>query len=71
MEDLLNYLKEEMAASQAKYEDDANRYREPAPIFNEGNEVWLDAHNIRIKRPLRKLNWKNLGRFKIKRKMSP
>ena len=43
MEDLLNYLKEEMAAAQAKYEDDANPRRKPAPVFKEGDKVWLDA----------------------------
>ena len=67
MEDLCELLKVEMAAAQAKYEDDANRTRQPAPIFKVGDEVWLDAKNIRTKRPARKLDWKNLGRFKIKR----
>ena len=70
MEDLCDYLKEEMAAAQAKYEDDANRRRELAPIINVGDKVRLDAWNIRIKRPSRKLDWKNLGRFKVKRKLN-
>ena len=43
MEDLCDYLKEKIAAAQAKYEDDANRRREPAPIFNIGDKVWLNA----------------------------
>ena len=66
IEDILDYLKEEIAAAQAKYEDNANRRREPAPVFKEGDEVWLDTWNIRTKRPLRKLDWKYLGQFKIK-----
>ena len=70
MEDLLDYLKQEMAASQAKYKDDTNRHREPTPTFNKDDKVWLDARNIQIKRPSRKLDWKNLGRFKIKYKIS-
>ena len=70
MEDHLAYLKEEIAAAQAKYEDNANRYREPTPVIKIGNEVWLNARNIRTKRPLRKLDWKNLGRFKVKRKLN-
>ena len=39
IENLLDYLKEEMAAAQAKYEDDANRCRESAPIFKKGDKV--------------------------------
>ena len=39
MEDHLAFLKEEMAAAQAKYEDDANRHREPAPVLEVSDEV--------------------------------
>ena len=70
MKDHLAYLKDEMAAAQAKYEDDANRNREPAPTIEVSDEVWLDARNIRTKRPSRKLDWKNLGRFKVKSKLN-
>ena len=56
IEDILNYLKKEMAAAQAKYKNNANYRCEPAPIFKEGDEVWLDTRNIRIKRPSRKLD---------------
>lgn len=70
MEDVLDVLKSEMAAAQAKYEDDANQSRTPAPTFKVGDLVWLDARNIRTKRPTRKLDWKNLGRFAIKTVLS-
>lgn len=70
MEDILEVLKSEMAAAQAKYEDDTNPSRTPAPTFKVGDLVWLDARNIRTKRPARKLDWKNLGRFAIKRVLS-
>ena len=43
MKDHLAYLKEEMAAAQAKYKDDANRHQEPAPTIKVGDEVWLNA----------------------------
>ena len=37
IEDLLHYRKEEMAASQAKYKNNVNRRREPAPTFSKGD----------------------------------
>ena len=46
IKDHLAYLKNEIAAAQAKYKDDANRNREPTPIIKVGDEVWLDARNI-------------------------
>ena len=39
MEDNLDYLREEMTAAQAKYEDDANRNRDPAPTLHVGDQV--------------------------------
>lgn len=56
MEDLLDVLRSEMLAAQAKYEDDSIRDRLPAPIFRIGDQVWLDAKNIHTKRPTRKLD---------------
>ena len=56
MEDLLDVLKAEMSAAQAKYQDNADRNRLPAFILNIGDEVWLNARNIRIKRLSRKLD---------------
>ena len=46
MKDHLAYLKDEMAAAQAKYKDDANRNHEPAPMIKVNDEVWLNARNI-------------------------
>ena len=46
MEDHLAYLKNEMAAAQAKYKDDANQNREPAPTIKVSNKIWLNARNI-------------------------
>lgn len=67
MEDILDIVKLEMAAAQAKYTDNTDRSHTPAPTFKIGNFIWLDAHNICIKRPVKKLDWKNLGHFAIKR----
>ena len=46
MKDHLAYLKNEIAAAQAKYKDNANRNREPAPMIKVSDEVWLDVRNI-------------------------
>jgi hypothetical protein len=52
-------------------EEGANRKRLPAPQIPEGTEVWLDARHIRTARPSRKLDWKRLGPYAVKRQVSP
>jgi len=39
--------------------------------MQEGTKVWLDARYIRTTRPSRKLDWKPLGPYAVKRKVSP
>ena len=56
IEDLLNILKAKMSAAQAKYQDNTDRNRLFTLILNVKDEVWLNAYNIRIKRPSRKLD---------------
>ena len=65
MKDITDYLREESAASQSRYEEQANRSRRPARRYRVGDLVWLDARNIRTLRPQKKLDWKNLGPFPI------
>jgi hypothetical protein len=60
-----------MKAAQARYEDQANKTRRPARRFTEGQSVWLDARNIKTLRPQKKLDWKNLGPFRIRKVVSP
>jgi hypothetical protein len=60
-----------MERSQDIMEDGANRKRLPAPQMQEGTKVWLDARHIRTTRPSRKLDWKQLGSYTVKRKVSP
>lgn len=71
MESILDHLKAEMTAAQARYENQANRLRRPARRYLSGQSVWLDSRNIKTLRPQKKLDWKNLGPFKIKRAVSP
>ena len=70
MEALCDLLRAEMQAAQIKYGDHYDSHRVPAPDFKVGDYVWLDGRNIRTKRPSRKLDWKNLGRFKILEKLN-
>jgi len=65
------HLRVEMRRSQEIMEEGANSIRIPAPQLQEGNKVWLDARHIRTTRPSRKLDWKQLGPYTIKRKVSP
>lgn len=70
MQEITIVLQEEMKFAQAKYEAGANEHRVPAPVYQAGDEVWLSTKNIRTQRPARKLDWKNLGPFKISKKVS-
>ena len=71
MNEILEYLRSESIAAQARYEDQANRHRRPARRYQEGDHVWLDARNIKTLRPQKKLDWKNIGPLKITKVISP
>lgn len=71
MQDITDFLRTEMTSAQARHEEQANRSRRPARRFREGQLVWLDSRNIRTLRPQKKLDWKNLGPFTVKRVISP
>jgi len=71
MTDIEQFIREEMTWAQAMQEEFANRRRTGAPSYRVGDEVWLDARNIRTKRKSKKLDWKNLGKFLITQVVSP
>ncbi len=71
MQDITEYLREEMGWAQAVYEEKANRNRIPAPAYQVGDLVWLDIRHLRTKRPSKKLDWKNAGPFKVEKAVSP
>jgi hypothetical protein len=71
MHQIHEYLRVEMRRIQDIMEDGADRKRLPAPQMQEGTKVWLDARHIRTTRPSRKLDWKRLGPYTVKRKVSP
>lgn len=71
MQMITEFVRTEIVSAQARYEDQANRRRQPARRYHVGQYVWLDARNIKTLRPLKKLDWKNLGPFRIKEIISP
>jgi hypothetical protein len=42
-----------------------NRHWEPAPVFTQGDRVWLDGSDIATNRPSSKLSHRRLGPFVI------
>jgi hypothetical protein len=71
MADIQQLVREEMTWAQALQEEYANRKRSPAPAYQVGDMVWLDARNIRTKRPSKKLDSKALGKYRISKVISP
>lgn len=47
MEELESTLRAEMSLAQSRYEHSANRNREPSPMYQVGDEVWLSTRNIK------------------------
>jgi len=58
-------LKYQLAWAQAVQKEYADRKRVPAPEIKVGDWVMLDAKNVSTNRPSDKLDYKNLGRFKV------
>lgn len=59
MQELNNFLRENMRTAQAFYEKYANRHRSPPLAYQIGNKVFLNAKNIKTKRACKKLDWIN------------
>ena len=65
LESLHQYLHEEMAAAQKRYQGPADARRSPAPNFKVGNQVYVKAKYFRSTQPSKKLSEKNLGPYPI------
>lgn len=66
MEEILNLLRENIINSNAKYEEQANKNRMPAPAYRVGDLVFMSTRNINSPGPIKKLDNKYIGPFKIK-----
>ena len=65
LELLHQYLHEEMAAAQKRYQGPTDARRSPAPDFKVGDQVYVKAKYFRSTRPSKKLSEKNLGPYPI------
>lgn len=63
------HCREAMLWAQAWQEHYANRDRNPAPIYRPGSQVWLNAKNIKTTRLSVKLDYRNLGPFRVKKRV--
>jgi len=66
MTDLHAHLTTEMGYAQERQQENADRHRIPAPSFQIGDTVWLNAKSIRTRRPSRKLGNKCNGPYEGK-----
>jgi hypothetical protein len=69
MESLHQTLREEIIWAQARYEQRSQST--PTTAIRVGDEVWLDARNLRTERPSKKLDHKNIGPFKVIQQINP
>lgn len=65
MEDILGILTEKLTFARMQQEDFSSANRTPAPAYRAGDEVFLDTRNITTARPMKKLDHKFIGPFKI------
>lgn len=65
LSDLHDYLREQLKIAQLAYQRPADQKRIPFPVLKEGDLVYLSSRNIKTTRPSKKLDWKQLGPFKV------
>jgi len=65
LESLHQYLREEMANMQLRYQGPADAKRTLAPDFKVGDQVYIKAKYFRSTQPSKKLSEKNLGPYSI------
>src|SRR5436853_2932882 len=71
LQEIHDYLTAEMGRAQAIQTEGANRRWATAPIFRPGDRVWLDARNIKTRRPTKKLDHRRLGPYEVIESVGP
>ena len=67
IEEVWDFMQEEMTKSQAKQVVAANCHRKEPPVYKVRDEVFLSTKNIKTEKPSKKLDDKNIDPFKIKK----
>nr|POE51761.1 hypothetical protein CFP56_25968 [Quercus suber] len=70
IKDISDLCQTTMAAAAQKQEENANKTRNPAPIYRVGDKVWLDLQNYRTDRPKRSLDAKH-AKYTVAEVLSP
>ena len=70
LSEIHDHLRTEMHRAQLHYQETADTHRLPAPDYQVGDLVWLDARNWKTRRPSAKLDHQRDGPFKIACKIS-
>ena len=65
MQEVWEFTRAEMAKSQQAQVKAANKNRKPSPEYRVGDLVWLLTKNIHTERPLKKLDHKRIGPYKV------
>ena len=68
MQEILEYGREKLQASQIAMQTQANKYRKEVS-YDVGDKVWLSSKNIYTTRPCKDLEDKQLGPYKITEKV--
>jgi transposase InsO family protein len=71
LSEIHDHLRTEMHRAQLRYQENADEHRIPAPDYQEGDLVWLNARNWKTRRPSAKLDHRRHGPFRIIRRISP
>jgi transposase InsO family protein len=65
LKELHEITQAEISYAQARQQENADRHRLPAPSYQVGDQVWLNARHITTRRPSVKLDHKRLGPFPV------
>ena len=65
MQKVWEFTRAEMAKSQQAQMKAANKNQKPSPQYKVSDLVWLSTKNIHTKKPLKKLNHKRIGPYKV------
>jgi hypothetical protein len=65
LQDIHSLIQAEKSFAQAKQQENADRHHNPAPAYQVGDLVWLNARNMIKRCPSVQLNYIQLGSFPI------